>query len=153
MKATRITLIQNLVIDVYPNEKHGFLASSNAVAACLNIQNSTLRSHIQRNKDEFVENIHFIRGDELTWYIEAEPNAQSTKVFWTKVGLIRLASHSRGANCILLRNWAEGQCLAAWNKRDKQVLDRNWLEDIMRDVCMIQDHDLRARLTQKLLGK
>ena len=120
-----------------------------------------------RHNEELVEGKHFVKG--VTIRHTLVKGAQPHQVFWTKRGVVRLGFFIKSQQAKLFRDWAEEliikldeqknlfnqvapiKALSAKRKHNRLTQDR--LVDIMADVCMINDDQLRHSLVNKLLNQ
>jgi prophage antirepressor-like protein len=161
MKTVELTVNESLVVHVIPNQEHEFLMPTKDVAKGYDISTNTLRSHLHRNGDELVLDKHFVKGVSNSNTLK---NIQPHQVFWTKAGIIRLGMFIRSERAKLFRDWAEqvilehlsstpvSKTLPPAPKRKHNRLTQERLLSIMQDICMIEDSDLRIRLSNKLLN-
>lgn len=85
-------------LNLIQNQEHGFLLSNKDVANGYDVSVDTIRSHLSKNIDEFIENKHFI----------VDKSYKNTrKIFWTKKGIVRLGFFIKSERAKKFRNWAE----------------------------------------------
>lgn len=160
MKTVELTVNESLIVQVMPNQEHEFLMPTKDVAKGYDISVNTLRSHKSQNKVELIEGKHFISNVQIL-----NGALNSTRVtMWTKAGVIRLGMFIRSERAKLFRDWAEQVILEHLSstpvpkilppapKRKHNRLTQERLLSIMQDVCMIEDFELRNRISVKLLG-
>lgn len=161
MKTVELTVNESLVVNVIPNNEFEFLMPTKDVAKGYDINANTLRMHMHRHTEELQENKHFIKGITNS---DTHPKVQPTQVFWTKAGVVRLGMFIRSERAKLFRDWAEQvildhlsstpvpNALPPAPKRKHNRLTQDRLLSIMKDVCLIEDNELRVRLSEKLLN-
>lgn len=161
-EAISLKVTEGLTVAVYPNSNHEFLMSTSDVARGYGIAETTIRRHIQNYAAEIVENKHFVRGvHNLNSDLRITPN----KVFWTKRGIVRLGFFIRSERARLFRDWAEDLVLAtldgpaapaptkpAGRPRRINRLTPDRIIDLLSDVCLIENKELRERIAAKLKG-
>lgn len=164
----------NLSVDVIPSKIHEFLMTTNEVAKGYGINPSSLRSQKHEHRDELVEGKHFVTGvgisnDPTNDLCISEGSYQSTQVFWTKRGIVRLGFFIKSERAKMFRDWAEDlvvnkideayqvqaqvQQLSLFPeplKRAHNRLTKERLVDILADVAKIDDKTLRLSLVDKL---
>jgi len=96
----------NLIVD----ETHQFLLPTKEVALGYGVNSSTVRSHKNNNKDEFIENKHFTSVQIMDGGI---PRRQT---LWTKRGLVRLGFFIKSQRAKKFRDWCEDLIIAELNK-------------------------------------
>lgn len=163
MKTVQLTVNESLVVNVLPNKDYEFLMPTKDVAKGYGINPSTLASHKHNNQNELIEGKHFVftKGIQI---LDNVKNRQPNQVFWTKLGVIRLGMFIRSERAILFRDWAEqvilehlsstpvSRVLPPAPKRKHNRLTQERLLSIMQDICLIEDSELRIRISNKLLG-
>jgi len=96
-----IVQFENEDMIIEKNKEFEFLLLSSEVAKGFGISEITLRRHKSDNKDELIENKHFI-------FREVQTNGgRQKKVFWTKRGIIRLGFFIKSERAKKFRDWAE----------------------------------------------
>lgn len=80
------------------NQEHEFLLSNKDVAKGYGVSIDTIRSHLSKNQDEFIENKH---------YIVDKSYRNTRKIFWTKKGIVRLGFFIKSESAKKFRDWAE----------------------------------------------
>lgn len=160
MEKLVMKVTEGLSVTIMPNTNHEFLMDTKDVAEGYDINTSTLRTHMHRYKDEFVEDKHFVKGVAICKTFPKGSNIQPHKIFWTKAGVIRLGLFIRGERARLFRDWVEAivlnymeKKLPETPKRKHNRLTQDRLLDIMNDVCRIEDKELRLSIADKLMGK
>jgi len=96
----------NLIVD----ETHQFLLPTKEVALGYGVNSSTVRSHKNNNKDEFIENKHFTSVQIMDGGI---PRRQT---LWTKRGLVRLGFFIKSQRAKKFRDWCEDLIISELNK-------------------------------------
>ena len=92
---------ENEDIEIEQNENFEFLISNSEVAKGYGISEITLRRHKNGNKDELIENKHFIFQTVQT------NGGKQKKLFWTKRGIVRLGFFIKSERAKKFRDWAE----------------------------------------------
>jgi hypothetical protein len=105
MKTMQVEITSGLSVQLTPSAAHQFIMTTEDVARGYGVSTDTIRQHKSRNGDEFIENVHFVRG--ATFCSTLAKNAQPNQIFWTKQGIIRLGFFVKSQQAKLFRNWAE----------------------------------------------
>ena len=80
------------------NDLEEFLLSNKDVAKGYGVSIDTIRSHLSKNRDEFIEGKHFT----------VDKSYKNTrKIFWTKKGIVRLGFFIKSEEAKKFRDWAE----------------------------------------------
>ena len=164
----------NLSVEIMPDKKFEFLMTTNEVAKGFGIVASSLRSQKHEHRDELVEGKHYVTGVGISNNLSNDRcvsgnSFQSTQVFWTKRGIVRLGFFIKSERAKMFRDWAEDlvinkmeeaeqiqqqvQQLAIWPepaKRAHNRLTKERLVDILADVAKIDDKAIRLSLIDKL---
>ena len=153
-KLMKIEIAEGLNVDVITSENHEFLLSTQDVANGYGVSSGNIRKHKNCNTDEFFEGEHFItikNSDtnsnarcKTTPYIDS---LKSTKVFWTKAGIIRLGFFIKSDRAKMFRNWAEKLILQTLSKPKEVPQLPNYLQkysfsDFSRDFEVIMLREL-----------
>lgn len=160
MQAISLAVTGDLSVTIIPNSEHEFLIPTKDVAVGYGISPETVRSHLRNNKGEFVEGTHVIRTVDI---LHGAPTGGSTRTtMWTKAGVIRLGFFIKSERAKLFRDWAEQLILAVVGHRQpllpqttKRRINRltpDRIIDILSDVCMIDNKELRERIANKIKG-
>lgn len=154
-----LTVTEGLTVTILPNSSHEYLMTTLDVAAGYGVSKGTIRMHQLTHHDELIEGKHYIKGVNIT---DTLINAQPSKVFWTKAGVIRLGFFIKSERAKLFRDWAEQLILAVVGhkqpllpeiaKRRINRLTPDRIIDILSDVCLIEDKNLRERIATKIKG-
>jgi len=164
-----LTVTEGLTVSIIPSSDHEYLIPSTDVAIGYGISRTTLRRHLQEHGDELNEGKHFIKGVHIlnTLVKGVQPNT----TFWTKRGIVRLGFFIKSERARRFRDWAEDLVIATVTGRTSpsiplqrgtslhQVhggfnrLTPARLVDLLADVCLVDDPDLRQRLVNKLTGR
>ena len=166
-KAISLQVTEGLTVSIIPNNQHQFLMKTQQVADGYGISPYTIRRHSMEHSLELVEGKHFVKGVSI---LNTLPNAQPHQVFWTKRGVVRLGFFIKSERAKLLRDWAEDFIIEKLTQQTtlfdmpatKQLkgkgkfgynrLTPDRLIDILQDVCLIEDKDLRIKIAAKLKG-
>lgn len=85
-------------LSLIENHEHEFLLSNKDVAKGYGVSIDTIRSHLSKNRDEFIEGKHFT----------VDKSYKNTrKIFWTKKGIVRLGFFIKSEDAKKFRDWAE----------------------------------------------
>lgn len=170
MQAMSLNVTDELSVTIIPNSEYEFLISTKDVATGYGISPGTIRNHLSNNRDELLDGIHYLKGvqnlDTLATKGVAKSNTlmntQPHQVFWTKAGVIRLGFFIKSERAKLFRDWAEQLILAvvghkqpllpAVTKRKHNRLTAERIIDILSDVCLIENRELRERIANKITG-
>lgn len=156
-----IKVSNSLTVQIIPNGEFEFLATSNEVAKGYGISVSSLRGHQNYHKDELIEDVHYVKGVRISNTLK---NKQPHQIYWTKAGIIRLGFFIKSERAKIFRDWAENVILQRLNapkplkdlppatKRKHNRITPERMIDILHDVCMIEDKELRQKIAAKLKG-
>lgn len=158
-----LQVTDNLSVTIIPNSEHEFVMPTKEVAYGYKVATSTIRDHRSNNPDEFIEGKHFVRAVGIS---DSKHKVPHNKVFWTKRGIVRLGFFIKSERAKLFRDWAEDLVISASlnnqsspvnkqlpAKRKHNRITPERLADMLADVCMIDDKELRISLTNKLTGR
>lgn len=159
-----LQVTDGLTVAVIQNQAHEFLMPIKDVALGYGVSSGTIRRHIMEQSTELLYGKHYVKGVHiLNTLSERVANFQPHAIYWTKAGIVRLGFFIKSERAKMFRDWAEGVILQALapqlpaelppvRKRNHNRLSPDRLLDIMADVCMIQDSELRIRIANKLKG-
>lgn len=85
-------------LSLIENHEHEFLLSNKDVAIGYGVSIDTIRSHLSKNQNEFIEGKH---------YIVDKSYKNTRKIFWTKKGIVRLGFFIKSESAKKFRDWAE----------------------------------------------
>jgi hypothetical protein len=151
-----LQVTNDLTVQIFTNPEFDFLMDTNQVALGYGVAPATVRSHKSQNKDEFLENVHFISRVQNT---NARQNLKTTSILWTKQGIIRLGFFIKSERAKLFRDWAESVILNVTapavqlpqvNRRKHNRLTTSRMVEILADIAQIDDKALRLSLISKL---
>lgn len=151
-----LQVTDGLTVAILQDSNYDFLMDTNHVALGYGVAPATVRSHKIQNKDEFKENVHFVSRVQNT---NARENLKTTRIFWTKQGIIRLGFFIKSPRAKMFRDWAEHVILEVTappvnlpevHKRNHNRLTHARLLDIMVDIAKVDDKNLRISLMHKL---
>ena len=161
--AIKMNVIPDVSVAIIPNDKFEFLMTTKEVASGYDVTTQNIREHARVN-DELIEGKHFIRGVRIS---DTLVNAQPHQVFWTKAGVVRLGFFIKSERAKLFRDWAENLILkldeqmSLFNevspvrqitkKRNHNRITKDRLVELLADVCLIEDKELRERISRKLI--
>lgn len=152
-----LRVTDGLAVAVIQNPNHEFLMPTKDVAIGYGISGGTVRDHQQRNPNELIYGKHYIKGVDIS---DTLNNVQPHAVFWTKAGVIRLGFFIKSERAKLFRDWAENVILEVTSprailppvkKRKHNRLSQSRLVEILADVALIEDRELRLSLLNKLM--
>lgn len=151
-----LQVTDNLTVQIFTNPEFDFLMDTNQVALGYGIASATVRSHKAQNKEEFIENVHFISRVQNT---NARQNLKTTSIFWTKAGIIKLGFFIKSERAKLFRDWAVNVILTVTApavqlpqvvRRKHNRLTTSRMVEILADIAQIDDKQLRLSLISKL---
>ena len=162
-----MTVTEGVTVRVIPSERHEYLMTTREVAAGYGVTEYAIRKNKRSLGDELKEGKHFISA--VTIGNGKPDNLPSNAVLWTKRGIIRLGFAMRSERARLFRDWAEELVIRLDEQRDlfggtaspvkalpaKRRINRltpDRLIDILSDVCLIENGELRERIATKLKG-
>jgi hypothetical protein len=152
-----VQVTDDLNVQLFTNPDFGFLMDTNTVALGYGVSPKTIRSHKVSHKDELLPSQHFILGAEKTGSYNQLP---LDRVYWTKAGIIKLGFFIKSERAKAFRSWAENVILEVTSKpvslpvatkRKDNRLTPDRLLDIMQEIILIEDLQVRKRLTEKLM--
>lgn len=158
-QALCLPVTEGLTVTVLPSSDHEFLISTRDVATGYGVAPETIRKHSERNAADFTEGTHFVKGVTICHTLT---KAQPHQVFWTKAGVVRLGFFIKSERAKLFRDWAEGLILAVMGQKqlvlpmmkprriNRMTPDR--IIDLLSDICLIEDRELRERIANKIKG-
>lgn len=160
-QALGLQVTEDLTVNIIPSSDHEFLMPTKEVALGYGVCKSRLRHHLKDHSDELIEGKHFISG--VRFPHSASPGS-SKGTLWTKRGIVRLGFFIKSERAKLFRDWAEDLVIENSLSRSKRLselpakrkhnrLTPERLADMLADVCMIEDKELRISLTNKLTGR
>lgn len=147
----------DLTVQIYTNSEFDFLMPTKDVALGYGVSTGTIRKHQERHDDEFIEGKHFLKGATISHTLS---NVQPHAVFWTKSGIVRLGFFIKSERAKLFRDWAENVILEVTSprailppvkKRKHNRLSQTRLVEILADIALIDDKELRLSLVNKLM--
>lgn len=121
------------------NQEHEFLLANKDVAKGYGVSIDTIRSHLSKNRDEFVEGKHFT----------VDKSYKNTrKIFWTKKGIVRLGFFIKSEDAKKFRDWAEDYIVSenSSNSDLQKILDK--LEKQNQEIQNLKNQ-LSLQNTQK----
>lgn len=165
-----MTVMENVTVNVVPDERFEFLLSTRDVAAGYGVSMYAIRKIKERYADEFMEGKHFLGSVTIC---HAASTGASKGTMWTKKGIVRLGFFIKSARAKLFRDWAEEliirlneqqdlfgsemvkpvAALPVKAKRNHNRLTADRMVRILTDVARIEDGELRMRLVNELMGR
>jgi hypothetical protein len=116
---------QGIELHVMPDSAHGWLLSTQEVAAGYGVTEQNIREHKRQRPDELVEGKHWIEVEIETMSSVSNPDARSSggntnarnlrskATLWTRRGVVRLGFFIRSKRAKLFRDWAEDLIIEA----------------------------------------
>ena len=164
-KALCLKVTDNLSVKVIPDQIHEFLMPTKDVASGFGVSNYAISWHRMEHYEELIEGKHYLSNVSIP---HSAANGSSRGVMWTKRGIVRLGFFIKSPTAVLFRDWAE-ELIIRLNEqvdlfgvriqklapisRNHNRLSPNRLVDIMADVALIDQKDIRERLVNKLMQK
>lgn len=169
-----MTVTEGVTVNILPDGRHEFLMTTREVAVGYGVCRDALRKVALRYAAELEEGKHYLAGVTLPHRLfggtgtncpSASPGA-SKGTLWTKRGIVRLGFFIRSERARLFRDWAEDLVLAtlegpavpapaaksAGRPRRINRLTPARVIDLLSDVCLIENKELRERIAAKLKG-
>ena len=157
-----IQVENGLKVNTYKHPNHDYLIPTKDVAFGYGVSTGTLRTTMSRYPNDFKEGTHYVRGVSVATPLK---NVQPHAVLWTKKGVIQLGFHIQGRKALVFRQWAESVILEKMNnnpsikipiinekqKRNHNRLTTSRLVEILADVALIENKELRISLLNKLM--
>jgi hypothetical protein len=100
-----LQVTEGLTVTVLPDSNYEFLMPTKEVASGYNVDVKTIRFHLTKNPDDFIEGKHFLKGASISSPLSK--NVQPHQVFYTKRGVVRLGFFIKSERARLFRDWAE----------------------------------------------
>lgn len=154
---TRLKIAEGVELRVIPSDVHGFLVTTKEISRALKVSKDTIRAN--KCRGDFKEGVHILSNYEVK---DADGLLPVQCTVYTRKGLMQQAYHLRSGYSRQLRDWAEDFLMgrnsprtnikALPQKRRHNRLTDARLLDIMRDVCQINDVNLRISISDKLMG-
>lgn len=166
-EAMSLSVTEGLTVRVLPSSDHEFLMTTKEVAHGYETTKYAVLKSLNRHADELIEGKHFVKGVDIM----STPDIQPTSFLFTKRGIVRLGFFIKSERAKLFRDWAEDLVIdsivksegvalsdtiakkALPAKRKHNRLTQERMVDILADVCLIDNKDLRVSLTNKLMGR
>lgn len=104
-KAISLKVTEGLKVTVLPDSNHEFLMTTKDVAAGYGISSDTVRSHLSKNPNDFIEGKHYVKGVAILHTLKK--NFQPHQIYYTKRGVVRLGFFIKSDRARLFRDWAE----------------------------------------------
>lgn len=160
-QAMSLKVTEDLTVNIIPSSDHEFLMPTKEVAFGYGVSEGNIRNQLHRNHAELQEGKHFASA---VCFSNSEPKAPYNKVYWTKRGIVRLGFFIKSERAKLFRDWAEDLVIENSLSRSKRLselpakrkhnrITPERLADMLADVCMIDNKELRISLTNKLTGR
>lgn len=153
-----VQVLNNLNVELIPHPQHEFLMSTKQVAQGYGVSEYVIRQHKVAQKSELIEGEHFFSGVSIP---HVAHNGSTRGTMWTKRGIVRLGFFIRSNQAKLFRDWTENLVLGNLSKpivlpsnpsRKHNRLTQERMIDILQDVCLIEDTEIRLRIANKLKG-
>jgi len=163
-----LTVTEGLTVTILPSSDHEFLMPTKEVAKGYGATEYSIRMAKKRNHAELIEGKHFISN--VTISHAASPGS-SIGTMWTKRGIVRLGFFIKSQRARLFRDWAEDLIIKVDEAKDlfgnrvpevrKSLVGKGKhnrlspprLIDLLADVALIDNPELRHRIIDKLLMK
>jgi hypothetical protein len=160
--AMSMQVTEGLTVTILPDSNHDFLMGTKEVAKGYGSTEYAIRQNKSTNPEDFIEGKHFVKGVSIS-------HTQPHQIFWTKRGVVRLGFFIKSERAKLFRDWAEELIIQVdqvqrdlfhqpvkqkmLSGRNHNRLSPDRLIDILADVALIEQKDLRERLVNKLILK
>lgn len=160
-----MTVCEGVTVNILPNEQYEYLMTTKEVANGYGTTVYAIRKALLRNSAEFIESKHVLTEETIC---PRDYHMPHNSVFWTKRGIVRLGFFIKSERAKLFRDWAEELIIKVdeqkdlfgasaplshriGNKTKANRLTSERLLGIMADVCLIDDKELRLRISSKLM--
>lgn len=125
-----------LSVQVMPEKEHQFIMTTNQVAHGYDCATTTVRDCLSRNRDEFEEGKHFLKG---VGKPDTLGGSQPNQTFWTKRGIVRLGFFLKTGNAKLFRDWAEDLIISRTTRRATLREDEVKLIELLNQHLILGD--------------
>lgn len=160
-----MTVTEGVTVDVLPNATHNFLMTTKEVAKGYGVSDYAILKNKLSLSDELIEGKHFVIAITIgNSNLPAQLRCAHNAILWTKRGIVRLGFTMRSDRARLFRDWAEELIInprqvkkpralsPAPSGRRINRLTPGRVADILADVCLIKDDELRERIAMKIKG-
>ena len=161
-----MTVTEGVTVRVLPDERHEYLMTTREVANGYGVTEYAVRQHKLQHSEELQEGKHFVLAVSISNGTNGIPH---NAILWTKRGVVRLGFFIKSERARLFRDWAEELVIRLDEQRDlfggvtapakalpvKRRINRltpGRVADILADVCLIKDDELRERIAMKIKG-
>lgn len=157
-----MTVAEGVTVRLIPSPAHEFLMTTREVAAGYGVSEYAVRKTLLRHGNELSDLKHFVIAGT---YCPGAKNIPHNAILWTKRGIVRLGFFIRSERARLFRDWAEDLVLSAIERpapvpaalpaaspRRINRLTPARVADLLADVCLIENKELRERIASKVTG-
>lgn len=117
-----LQVTEGLTVAVLPNLNHEFLMPTKDVAKGYGVTPETVRSHLSRNSEDFIEGKHFLKSVAIC--NGALKSGSSRTTMFTKRGIVRLGFFIKSQNARLFRDWAEDLIMDKFQSESKSKFNQ-----------------------------
>lgn len=139
-----LTVTDALSVQVIPDRDHVFVMSTNEVAHGYDCATTTIRDCLSRNREEFEEGKHFLKGVGKS---DTLGGIQPNQTFWTKRGIVRLGFFLKTGRAKLFRDWAEDLIINGASSRPRLREDEKTLLALIDQHLLLGD---QAKIAKEL---
>lgn len=119
MKQIAIKFQDDVQLNFMLDDRHEFLLTTKEVALGYGVNSSTIRSHKNSNKEEFVENKHF------TCVQNMDAGIPVKQTLWTKRGIIRLGFFIKSERAKKFRDWCEDLIINSSKQTQEPIKEKS----------------------------
>lgn len=130
---------QDISLDVIPDKTHEWLLDGSLVSEGYGITESALRKQKNRNTEDLIEGKHWVGQN-----VPTVKGGSTTKIFWTKKGVIRLGFFVKSQKAKQFRDWAEDLILKVIDRPVEKLSEL--AEHVKREVQVQNSKDVNAYL-------
>ncbi len=125
----------NVELHLIPDDNFEFLLTNQEAALGFGTKTDVIRQHKSANKNEFVENKHFVIGKNISRekisQLNITANNINKTIFWTKRGLVRLGFFIKSARARKFRDWCEDIILNTIETKEQVIQEIPLEEDML----------------------
>ena len=160
-KATSLTVTEGLNVTIYPHSDYGFLITTKELARAYG--RKLAKIHDAKKRAKMIKGRHYLEYKAAIKYgiINHERN-----LLWTKEGFFLLANFLKVGNVEVIRELEKKQNFNnqtpeklneivdnLFSTQEEITLSKKQIVDILKDICLIKDKNIRLRICNKLFER